>query len=56
MRHTAYAAAFRANYSSIQEEDYEPLVYFPKEALECRFSDHNPFLSQVLESKAIKFV
>jgi hypothetical protein len=47
---------FRANYTSVSEDAYEPLRSFPKESLECRYSDHNPLLRLVREAPGVAFI
>jgi hypothetical protein len=47
---------FRANYSTVSEDAYEPLTMFPKEVHDCRYSDHNPLLRLLRESPGVEFI
>ena len=39
-----------------EESAYEPLSVFPKEFLECRYSGHNPYRTQILDATNLSFV
>ena len=48
--------AFRKNYFSNEATDYAPLTLFPKESLQCRYSDHNHLLRAVRSLPNIDYI
>ena len=47
----AYAGTYRVERYTAPENEYVPLPFFPKEILDCKYSDHNPYLKQVLAAQ-----